>query len=126
MHNTPTNPSRQALPAVLVLLWLTAGWPGAPVPAVRAAGNEATESDSETIPLELSYNSIFTGYQRFRDEAISSWPAANDTVGRIGGWRSYLEESAEPDPSEAATPPSSPPALQPGETAQPTGHGGHP
>ena len=74
----------------------------------------------------LPYTSIFTGYRNYRDEPVGSWPAANDTVGRLGGWRYYLEEAAEPDPSEAAPAPSSPPARQPEEAAQPTEHGGHP
>ena len=125
MHNTPTPPGRQALPVFLMLLWLTAGWPGAPVPAARAAGDEATGPDSEIIPFELSFSSIFTEYQRFRDEAISSWPEANDTVGRIGGWRFYLEEAAESEEPGTGEPQPihGPP---PAGVARPTGHGGHP
>ena len=85
MPNAPTLPGRSALPVVLVLLWLTAGWAGTPLPATGAAGDEATGTDSGNVDFELSYNSIFTQYHTFRDEAISSWPEANDTVGRIGG-----------------------------------------
>ncbi len=42
MPNAPTLPGRSALPVVLVLLWLTAGWAGTPLPATGAAGDEAT------------------------------------------------------------------------------------
>jgi hypothetical protein len=68
-----------------------------------AAGTDDGAPPVDFVAPALPYNSIFTEYQRFRDEPVGSWPAANDTVGRLGGWRYYLEEAA-----------------------QPTGHGGHP
>ncbi|MBP7517054.1 MAG: hypothetical protein KA768_04415 [Desulfobulbus sp.] len=125
MPNAPTLPGRSALPVVLVLLWLTAGWAGTPLPATGAAGDEATGTDSGNVDFELSYNSIFTQYHTFRDEAISSWPEANDTVGRIGGWRSYLEEAAEPEPPATGEPlPTHGPP--PAGTTHPPDHGGQP
>jgi hypothetical protein len=35
-------------------------------------------------------------YQRWRDEPVADWRRANDRVGEIGGWRTYLREAAPP------------------------------
>ena len=35
----------------------------------------------------------FKHYQGWRDEPVHDWRAANDRVGEIGGWRTYLRES---------------------------------
>ncbi|MFN3543281.1 MAG: hypothetical protein ACK4UX_00305 [Thiobacillus sp.] len=38
----------------------------------------------------------FQHYQGWRDEPVQDWRPANDRVGQIGGWRTYLRE-AQPD-----------------------------
>ena len=60
------------------------------------------------------------------------WREANDTVARIGGWRSYAREAqaSEPPAAAASTPaaPASAPAqpMPAGKSMPvPTGHGGH-
>ena len=58
----------------------------------------------------IGYRSPFDGYQRFTQEQVGSWKAANENVGRIGGWREYAKESRSPA--------SSPPKPQ-------AGHGQH-
>lgn len=40
----------------------------------------------------LEYQSSFSTYQAYSDQPIISWRNANDTVGKIGGWRSYAKE----------------------------------
>ena len=35
----------------------------------------------------------FKQYQSWRDEPLQDWREANDRVGEIGGWRTYLRES---------------------------------
>lgn len=35
-------------------------------------------------------------YRPYRDEPVASWREANDTVGRIGGWKTYAKERMEP------------------------------
>jgi hypothetical protein len=35
----------------------------------------------------------FKQYQGWRDEPLQDWRQANERVGEIGGWRSYLRES---------------------------------
>ena len=44
----------------------------------------------------LEYKSSFSTYQAYADQPIISWRNANDTVGKIGGWRSYAKEVQEP------------------------------
>jgi len=39
----------------------------------------------------------FEHYQRWRDEPLQDWRKANDRVGEIGGWRTYLRESQQAD-----------------------------
>ena len=126
MRHTLQQPGPWVLPVVLTLLWLVATWTGSSSRPALAAGTDDGAPPVDFVAPALPYTSIFTEYRKFRDEPVGSWPAANDTVGRLGGWRYYLEEAAEPNPAEAAPPPSAPPALQPRETVQPTGHGGHP
>lgn len=36
------------------------------------------------------------------DVPVGDWRAANDTVTRIGGWRSYLRQAAQPDAPASA------------------------
>ena len=55
-----------------------------------AAAASSPEQDA------LRYHSTFDGYQRFADQQVGSWREANDTVGRIGGWRAYAKEAREP------------------------------
>ena len=79
-----------ALAALLLAQGVRAqGAAGAPAPAVR--------------PQALSYESVFKDYQAFSDEKITPWKEANDTVGQIGGWRTYARQAREPA-SAAATP----------------------
>lgn len=44
----------------------------------------------------LPYRSAFEGYRPFAEEKVASWKEANDTVGRIGGWRAYARQAQEP------------------------------
>ena len=59
-------------------------------------------------PTFLSYTSPIADYQPFVDEKVSSWQAANDKVGQIGGWRAYAKEARQPDniptPSQKSAP----------------------
>jgi len=48
----------------------------------------------ESVVLE--YQSAFSTYQSYADQPIISWRHANDTVGKIGGWRNYAKEVQQP------------------------------
>jgi hypothetical protein len=83
-----------------------------------------TGTGSHGRPALLSHRAPLAGYQPFSDEKVVSWKEANDTVGRIGGWREYARESQQPG---AAAPVSrggagTAPAPTPAPAA---GHGGH-
>jgi outer membrane protein TolC len=41
----------------------------------------------------LSYTSPIVDYQKFVDEKVLPWKAANDKVAEIGGWRAYAKEA---------------------------------
>jgi hypothetical protein len=48
-------------------------------------------------PISLGFKSTFDQYKSYGEEKPGGWRAANDEVGRIGGWRAYLKEANEPD-----------------------------
>ena len=49
----------------------------------------------------VSYTSPIANYQPFVDEKVTSWKAANDKVGQIGGWRAYAKEAQQPENTPA-------------------------
>lgn len=53
-----------------------------------------------------TYRSSLAQYRRFTEEPVGSWQRANETVNRIGGWRTYAREAqaAEPPASAASRP----------------------
>jgi hypothetical protein len=51
------------------------------------------------------HSSAFAGYRRHAEPAPIAWKDANDTVTRVGGWRAYAREAAEPSAPAASTPP---------------------
>ncbi|MBC2729681.1 MULTISPECIES: hypothetical protein [unclassified Thiobacillus] len=58
--------------------WLVA------LPAAQAA---------ETPPSPPAVSNPFAHYRAWREDALQDWRQANDRVGEIGGWRTYLRES---------------------------------
>lgn len=77
-----------------------------------------------TAPASLAYRSVFDGYQPFTDEKVAPWKDSNSTVEKIGGWRAYAKEAAEPTPSEESTPAATP-AAPASRAAAPNPHAGH-
>lgn len=69
------------------------------------------------VPPALSYSSVFENYHGYQDQEVASWLEAIETVGRIGGWRYYLEEAFQESPH---------PIIQPENTHRHPGHGGKP
>lgn len=70
-------------------------------PAFAQTASSVSQTTGPAAQVELTYRSTFDAYQRFTDEKVGSWRDANDTVGRIGGWRSYAKEAREPAASGA-------------------------
>ena len=118
-------------PAVLAVLLLM---PATAVAQDRAAHRpdvrpEAADPRAATVPLV--HRSALSSYRRTggEDPPATAWREANDTVGRIGGWRAYAREaqagastapSASSPPANASAPPSTS-ALP----ARPAGHSHH-
>ncbi len=72
----------------------TETWPTAAVGA-----NAADASSAQSAAWR--YVSAFAQYQPYAEQAIASWPEANATVQRIGGWRAYAKESQAPTTAPA-------------------------
>lgn len=66
----------------------------------QAPADRPDPLDARAPVAPLPYRSAFDGYHRFTDEPVRSWNEANDTVGRIGGWKVYAREMGEPDGGE--------------------------
>ena len=82
----------------------------AQVPQARQANDLRPDPlNAQASVPPLLHESAFTQYRRLSDVAVGSWRDANDTASRIGGWRVYAREAAQPA-SPAASPAASVPA----------------
>ena len=88
--------------------------------------------EKNTVPPVL-YQSPFRDYKPLGEDKAIPWKAANDEVGRIGGWRAYAKEaqdaaasvnSAAPAAAAKATLPPVKPAMESPAKPKP-GHEGH-
>lgn len=75
---------------------------------------QVSAQNSADPPAPPPYRSALEGYQPYTDEKIVNWKEANETAGRIGGWREYAKEAGEsespvaepkPDPAAASATP---------------------
>lgn len=108
------------LPARAALL-LAAGivaLPGAAQTAASAASKPPDPLDAKAPVPALRYESALASFRRWTDNKPVSWREANDTVARIGGWRTYAREA---QPTDAVPPAAAADKAQP----MPAGHGGH-
>lgn len=86
------------LPAVwLVPIFFLSGVTAAQTPAPASPATKATQAST------LSYRSAFEGYKPYTDDQLLNWKDANDTTGRIGGWRAYAREAQEAAGSKEVT-----------------------
>ena len=81
-----------------------------------------------SVPL-VQYQSPLREYRPFGDDKNTAWKDANDTVGKIGGWRAYAREAADAMKAKEAIngrPPTPPPpaAIPATPPAQNHKHGG--
>ena len=83
-------------------------------------------SDLRPDPLDpkasippLVHGSAFLQYRRLADVPVGSWRDANDTVTRIGGWRVYARDAAQPASPAGSMPAgsASAPDMKPAEPA---------
>lgn len=114
----PISPASWAI-AVSALLAL---------PAMAQNTTTAAALQSLAAPAPLPYTSAMQGYQPFADEKVGPWKESNSTVEKIGGWRAYAKEAAEPEAKSSQSPAASPAAAPkvPAAPADPhAGHGKH-
>jgi hypothetical protein len=72
--------------------------------AGSAMAQATTEQKPLATPAQLSYTSPLNGYQAYTEQPVQSWQDANDTVGRIGGWRTYAREARTTEPAKDGAP----------------------
>ena len=48
-------------------------------------------------PAPLAFDSVLSRYKPMTDQKLGTWREANDNVGQIGGWRTYLKEVQQPE-----------------------------
>ncbi len=93
-------PGRAACQAALAVFAMSAAAAGAqPAPAPAAAASAAPGGRPATpgpIPAFPAEPAAFREYRPFADAPPADWRGANDTVGRIGGWRAYAREAQAP------------------------------
>jgi len=68
------------------------------------AQTTAEQTPPPAAPAQLSYTSPLNDYQAYADQPVQSWLEVNDTVGRIGGWRTYAREARAAEPAKDAAP----------------------
>lgn len=78
-------------------LWLAIASPlTAATVYAQTVADPTGPSAAPSILSPGAYQSALDGYQPYREEKPQPWKQANDTVGKVGGWRAYAKEAAEP------------------------------
>lgn len=96
--------ARLALLAIAALPPLFAGMAHAQssaAPSPSASPSPAQMTKSAPVP----YRSAMDGYKPYTDEKVIDWKQANDSTGRIGGWREYAKEAQQPDAANGGAKP---------------------
>ena len=98
-------PSRITGPIVALL-----GLAASSVYAQTAINTNTASAGAPAVPS--AFSSVFDSYQPYTEEKTGNWKQANDNTARIGGWRAYAKEAAEPASATLPTPatPATPPA----------------
>lgn len=74
-------------------------------------GPRADPLDAAAKVPPLVHQSSLASYRRMADDKPLSWRDANDTVARIGGWRTYLRQSQQTDAPPQVAPLAAPQAT---------------
>lgn len=91
------------LPVILLAAVTLAAAAHAQTPAPLARASDPAYPQA-VVPRAV-HSSAFSGYRHQAEPTPIAWKEANDTVTRIGGWRTYAREAAEPSAPAASTPP---------------------
>ncbi len=94
--------------------------------AVHAQGPRLDPLDPRAAVPPVLHRSSLHAYRPATEVPVGSWKDANDTVTRIGGWRAYAREAAQPEPAAPATVPAmTPPTAPAPEPTRSSGGAGH-
>lgn len=117
--------SSSARLGLLAAAWLAAaaGTHAQPAPAVNGTRAADPLQPGAAVP-PLVYSSPLARYRVAGDVAVGSWTEANDTVTRIGGWRTYAREASQPEAPTPVPAARTAPAAASSPPAEP-GHGKH-
>lgn len=99
----------------------------ASIAQAQAQGDSARQGRADPLDAQarvpaVTHQSPLANYRRLGDDTRVSWREANETVNRIGGWRTYTREAQQPDPAASAPVGRGTPA--PASNSGPS-HGGH-
>ena len=94
-------------------------------PLPTGAAITGATPDAAGTPVPLQFESKLSRYKAMTDQKLGSWREANNTVTRIGGWRTYLKESQAPDSTTPESPATSPKPVVPSAPITPNPHAGH-
>ncbi|MGE0559091.1 MAG: hypothetical protein AB7O69_12590 [Burkholderiales bacterium] len=99
----------------------------APLPVLAAQPSPASNPASPEAPVRQStYESVFAGYQSYKDEKPASWREVNDEVGRVGGQAGIFGGAGHAGHGSAKPSTNSPPAAsKPQQVPQPMHGKGH-
>jgi len=101
-------PGLLALPMLALALWASAAHGQAAAPKAPVAPGTPATAQQDTTPA--AFRSALEGYQPYADDRMVPWKEANDSVGRIGGWREYARHARQPHAPDAAARPDDRPA----------------
>ena len=95
-----------------IFIFNTPGW------SQTGPATSAATRANPFVPPTLSYASVFENYHGYQDQEVASWLEANETVGRLDGWRRHhLGEAAQSQQE---------PIPLTEDTRHHSGHGGQP
>lgn len=66
-------------------------------PAASASQSASPSAALKTESATAPFRSAMQGYKPYTDEKTVDWKQANDSTGKIGGWREYAKEAQQPD-----------------------------
>lgn len=101
------NMARRQLYVLPTLCWLLLT-PPVFVQAQSAVEDMGGPQPPKLMVTTLQYNSVFNRYHGYDEIQPGSWREANDSVGRIGGWRFYAQETGQDDDVEETKSPVTP------------------
>lgn len=91
-----------------------------PAPQNASVPTMAASSAVAVAPATpMAYRSAFDGYKGLTEQPVQSWREANDSVGRIGGWKSYAREAQGGLQAGSAAPSIAPATQTPGPVRAP-------